>query len=297
MEDTTSVAIQKSAVSVAPRSMGGLIPTDLEQLWRMATMIFSSGFAPNGMKKPEAVAVAIQMGLEVGLSPMQAVQNIAVINGRPNIWGDAALGLVQASGKLEEFDEWEEGERFKPGWTAFCKAKRTGDKKAKIGKFSWADAERAGLSKADPSSPWTKYPQRMLQMRARSWVLRDKFADVLKGLQVREEVQDYVDLTPTANGSYEVKTKTEETLSDLKDRITEAQAPTPPEPENADTEQSEKPDKENPSGVSLDCPLTEPGDLTYLEYCLDECKERDACQSYEDHCEIGTLEREERGEG
>jgi hypothetical protein len=39
----------------------------------------------------------------------------------------------------------------------------------------------------------------MLQMRARAFVLRDAFADVLKGLSIREEVEDYQtprDVTP-----------------------------------------------------------------------------------------------------
>src|SRR5262249_49394 len=35
------------------------------------------------------------------------------------------------------------------------------------------------------------YPRRMLMMRARSWALRDGFADVLRGLSIREEVEDY----------------------------------------------------------------------------------------------------------
>jgi hypothetical protein len=36
----------------------------------------------------------------------------------------------------------------------------------------------------------------MMQMRARAFALRDGFADVLKGMAIAEEVQDYVDLTP-----------------------------------------------------------------------------------------------------
>ena len=45
--------------------------------------------------------IAIMHGLEVGLSPLSALQRIAVINGRPTIWGDGALALVKASGLCE----------------------------------------------------------------------------------------------------------------------------------------------------------------------------------------------------
>ena len=38
---------------------------------------------------------------------------------------------------------------------------------------------------------WKSYPDRMLQMRARGFALRDSFPDVLKGLITREEAQDY----------------------------------------------------------------------------------------------------------
>jgi hypothetical protein len=49
--------------------------------------------------------------------------------------------------------------------------------------------------------PWTNYPKRMLQMRARSWCLRDVYPDVLRGVHVAEEAQDMPekDVTPAAS--------------------------------------------------------------------------------------------------
>jgi hypothetical protein len=58
-----------------------------------------------------------------------------------------------------------------------------------VGRFSVADAKRAGLW--GKSGPWTQYPRRMLQLRARGFALRDAFPDVLKGLVTAEEAQDY----------------------------------------------------------------------------------------------------------
>ena len=55
--------------------------------------------------------------------------------------------------------------------------------------FTVGDAIRAGLWKK--AGPWTMYPKRMLQMRARSFALRDAFPDVLRGLVATEEVEDY----------------------------------------------------------------------------------------------------------
>jgi hypothetical protein len=39
--------------------------------------------------------------------------------------------------------------------------------------------------------PWKSYPDRMLQMRARGFALRDAFADVIGGLITSEEAEDY----------------------------------------------------------------------------------------------------------
>jgi hypothetical protein len=55
-----------------------------------------------------------------------------------------------------------------------------------------AMAEQARLTRKE--GPWRSYPQRMLKMRARSWTLRDGFADVLRGLHIREEVDDFIEI-------------------------------------------------------------------------------------------------------
>ncbi len=142
--------------------------------------------------------VAMQMGAELGLSPMASVQNIAVINGRPGIYGDAALSVVRASGQLEEFKEWSEGERKKPDWMFCCRIKRKGFEPS-IGVFTWAEACEAGYDKADSLSPWKKWTNRMMQFKARNFVMRDQFTDYLKGIRTIEENIDAIDLEATMN--------------------------------------------------------------------------------------------------
>ena len=137
----------------------------------MAQMICNAGLAPESMKTPEQVVAAIFHGLEIGLKPLQAVQSIAVVNGRPCVWGDAAIGLVQASGLLESFEEHFEGEPDKDDYRAVCTVKRIENPAPIIREFSIADAKVAQLW--NKRGPWQNYPKRMLQMRARSWALRD----------------------------------------------------------------------------------------------------------------------------
>ncbi len=155
----------------------------LNEAMEYAKLIANSDLAPKDFKgKPGNVLIAIQMALELGLKSMQSIQNIAVINGRPSIWGDLLIALVQNHPICEYIIE----DRIND--TALCKVKRRGEPEY-TAKFSIEDAKKAGLW--GKSGPWTQYPDRMLQMRARTFAIRDKFADVLKGIAVREEVMDY----------------------------------------------------------------------------------------------------------
>jgi hypothetical protein len=72
---------------------------------------------------------------------------------------------------------------------ATCTAKRRGYETPTVARFTVADAKKAGLW--GKSGPWSQYPRRMLQLRARGFALRDAFPDVLKGLVTAEEAQDY----------------------------------------------------------------------------------------------------------
>lgn len=192
---------QRAAVAIGQR---GLTPGDLDGLWRVAQYVSKSGLAPKGVETPEAVFVAMEMGLELGLPVMASLQNIAVVNGRPTLWGDSQLAVVRATGELEEFSEWYEakGQRlarnpseFGDDVTAVCRVKRRGLEAAETA-FSVADAKRAGLWAKQ--GPWSQYPARMLRFRARSFGLRDQFGDALRGLLSTEEAQDVVTVAPTA---------------------------------------------------------------------------------------------------
>jgi hypothetical protein len=175
-------------ISTTTTPTRGLALASFDDAYRFATMVSKSDFAPKDFKgKAESCMLAIQHGSEVGLSPMQSLQSIAVINGRPTIWGDAALALVQSSPVCEYVREYTEGEG--DGLVAVCEAKRRGYPAPTVVRFSVADAKKAGLW--GKSGPWSQYSSRMLTLRARGFALRNAFADALRGLITAEEAQDY----------------------------------------------------------------------------------------------------------
>lgn len=166
----------------------GFAPATITEAMDFSKMLADSSMVPRAYQgKPQDIMVCVQWGYEIGLAPMQALQNIAVINGKPSVYGDAAMALVQASPVCEGVDEYIEGEGT-PNPVAVCVATRKG-RKPVTAKFSVEDAKRAGLW--GKQGPWQAYPKRMLQMRARGFALRDAFPDVLKGLITAEEAQDY----------------------------------------------------------------------------------------------------------
>lgn len=171
--------------------IAGIIPTSIEEVFRLSNAIKLSGLAPASLNTAEKITVAILTGLEVGLPPMFALSKIAVINGRPALWGDALPALLWSRGfKLREWIAGSAGSTR----CAFCEITRPDGTKIERA-FSEADAVTAGLW--NKGGPWKQYPERMLTMRARGFAARDGAADVLGGLYVAEELDEPMrDVTP-----------------------------------------------------------------------------------------------------
>jgi len=164
----------------------GLEVSGMDQMLDICTKISNSEFAPKEKRgKPMECMLAMQYAAEVGLTPMYGLQNIAIINGKPTLWGDALLALAKNHKDFISCEEIIEGTG--DAMVATCHIERKGDAPT-ISKFSVSDAKTANLwSKA----VWKLYPRRMLQMRARGFAVRDAFPDALCGLITREEAQDY----------------------------------------------------------------------------------------------------------
>lgn len=191
-----------------------LTPTSLQEAMQIAGLLADSDIVPKDyQRKPGNILVAMQWGAEIGLQPLQAMQNIAVINGRPSIWGDAMLALVRGSGLLDFIRE----EISEDGTKATCTVKRKNEEPV-ASVFTMEDAKKAGLS--GKQGPWTQYPKRMLKLRARSYALRDVFPDVLKGMAIAEEEQDKeIDITPSAAATSTPDAKANSGSSALKARM------------------------------------------------------------------------------
>lgn len=169
--------------ATVPIENGVLCPKNFEGIQRLAQFMFASGMVPKGVETEPQCMMLVAAGTEAGLGLGQIAKGCMVVNMRPSIWGDVALGLCRRSVLCESIVEVVEGD------VATCTCRRKGEPAPIVRTFSVEEAKKAGLW--GKSGPWTSYPKRMLQMRARAFALRDAFPDLLCGLSIAEEVMDY----------------------------------------------------------------------------------------------------------
>lgn len=173
----------------------GIALRNLAQAKLWAKDVAASGMAPRGMDTEGKVLLAVQTGMELGFSPMQALQAVVVVNGRATLMGEAALALVRSSGLLERGTDIEFGcrpttadEKDALGsMVGYCRTHRLG-KQPNETYFGELDAKRAKLW--GKAGPWTEYPNRMLQWRAIGFHFRDYWSDVGKGVMIDVEARD-----------------------------------------------------------------------------------------------------------
>lgn len=167
-------------------------PQTFDELYQQADLLAQSCFVPDSFKKGKSlkectsnVMVAMMYSKSLGLPMVQGLQSIAVINGRPCLWGDAMKGLVLSSPQLvsysEDFDD--------KSMVATCSiSRKRGNTTINISKsFSYDDAVKTHL--LNKGGAWA-YVKDMLMHRAVSRACRSAFADVLSGLQSVEELSD-----------------------------------------------------------------------------------------------------------
>ncbi len=162
-----------------------LSPRTFEQALQLADYMSKSEMVPKQYRgRPGDCFIAMQWGMEIGLKPLQALQSIAAINGKPNIYGDAGKALLLAHGCIIEEDDTE---TVKANGRGRCSIKRPG-RPVVHRTFSLEDAKTAGLWGKE--GPWRAYPYRQMAWRAFWFAARDAAADLLRGMGGAEEAMD-----------------------------------------------------------------------------------------------------------
>lgn len=192
-------------------------PKNAQEAFQLANTLSESKLIPVAFqKKPNDVFVAMMWSANLGIPFLQGIQGIAVIGGKPSIYGDLGLAICMNSGLMVSFKEEliETGAMAKlsngkdsvfKNLVARCTIVRKGISDPFVSEFSIEDALRAGLW--GKTGPWSQYPKRMLQMRARAFAIRNAFPDRLMGMSFAEEMQDIVDVSDSGEVTVTPATK------------------------------------------------------------------------------------------
>lgn len=200
----------------------GFVPRNIDEVLRYARMLLVAGAVPDslakesGQKLPDNEIVArvvavIAAGSEIGMGPMSAMANIALINKRRLIWGQGAVAVLQASGQLEDMRVERLGQQpgdeiqtaqFADSFGVKVILKRRGQPTPFIGEFTVGQAKRAHLWGNVNKKPWIEHPERMLFWRAFNNAASSGFGDFLAGLGIREVFDEPAPQTQITDTSF-----------------------------------------------------------------------------------------------
>lgn len=216
---TESTEIMRQPVSL------GAPMTDLDTAYRLSKALAMAAIMPDTLRgKPNDVLAVMLYGQDLGLSPMQAVQGIYVVKGKPQISGQLWIALAKQRGHrvFVPCRQCGEAPEKHPAAghpyvadhdTTRCTVRvvrgDTGETHAET--FTIEDARTAKLLTNDN---WSKYPKRMLLWRAATDCLRFIAPEIALGFYAWGD--DVTDEAPTVEQVVAEPVKTVET------KVTEA---------------------------------------------------------------------------
>lgn len=193
---SAALALPKpQATKRAPRSYEmELEPRSYEEAMLVAEHAADSGLFKD-IRTPAQAIMMFQLGRKFGLSAVDSLRMIHMIEGKPSMSAQLIVGIVKKSGMAEYF-EIEALENTHATWVT----KRRGDRREVRWTFSVEDAKAAKLggfgSKEAPAngfkadSNWAKHPKVMCMWRAAVFLARAVYTDLVGGLYTPDEIGD-----------------------------------------------------------------------------------------------------------
>ncbi len=176
---TTDIAKQPSQPAPAFGTTG-LIIRDFGEMQRIAKTFVASGYFKDIKDVAQAV-VKMQLGAELGLPPVSALQAIHVIEGKPCMSSSLVAARIKSSGRYRYVaKQWDDMQCV----LAFFEKQDGEWLECGEASFTIKDAAKAGVA---TRAQWQKYPKAMLFARAITQGARAYCADVFHGAPVYTE--------------------------------------------------------------------------------------------------------------
>ena len=193
MEESKSLTTIKEAV----KNENPYVPSiwnDSElmaQAWKAANFLADSNLVPqNYQKKPHDTLIALDIANRTGMNPLNVMQNLYVVKGKPSWSGQMCIGLVNNSKRFTPLEFVFVGDMGSDNYGCYAQATRLDN-----GSVCASDVVTIDMAKKEgwygkDGSKWKTMPRQMMMYRAGAFFARVHCPDVLIGLQTVEEIED-----------------------------------------------------------------------------------------------------------
>lgn len=164
-------------------------PGSIDEALSVSKLLVSSRLLPRSITTPEAAFAVIVTGRELGLSAMQSLRAIHIVEGKPTLSADLMVAMVKKSDACLFFRLVESS-----ATVALYETHRRGEPSPTRLSFTLEEAKAAGVTGKDN---WRKYPAAMLRARAAAALARAVYPDLVLGVYDPDELgASTIDVTP-----------------------------------------------------------------------------------------------------
>lgn len=179
-----------------PLSLTAITEKVFSDVMRISEMVHAASIKPKGLKTVSDVAVVLLKGAELGMTPMQALNEIVVVEGKPTLTAAGIVSLVLRSGLAESWEIIESTDDVCTFETKRRGAKNpvrvtwTAERAEKIMFSQWEGPEnnrRKVEKRLVEKDNWRNYRSQMLRSRCSTELARLVYPDVVTGMYSPDE--------------------------------------------------------------------------------------------------------------
>ena len=196
--EVTQQDVRAQLIPAPNTTMGFSNASSFELMQRAAKLLASSTLVPKEYQGnlPNCV-IALNMAQRVGADPLQVMQNLYVVHGRPGWSSQFLIATFNQCGRFTAMKFEFFGEQGKDSWgcRAYSTEKETGERIVSSDITLKLAKDEGWYGKQ--GSKWKTMPQQMMMYRAAAFLVRVYAPELSMGLQTQEELRD-VGEVPTA---------------------------------------------------------------------------------------------------
>lgn len=182
------------ALAQAPETKLPVAAGSFDDVARQALALSKSDIIPEAYRgKPSNCLIALEMADRMGCAPLQIMQSMHIIHGRPSFTSQWLIATVNASGRFSPLRwKFREEKGRKVGAIAYASEKESGE--VLEGPEVTLEMAKAEGWSTKSGSKWLTMPEVMLMYRSAAFWTRLYCPEVAMGLHTEEEIEDVAEV-------------------------------------------------------------------------------------------------------